>query len=298
MRGSLSGTPLLNTALLGLGAVLANFIGTTGASVLLIRPLLRANAPRVNKHARRRLLHLRRVELRRPADAARRSAALPGLPEGRPVRMDPPALEGMAARERAPARDLQRLGPDRVRARGGRAPGLAARRGDAARAARASMGGATSCSWAPWWRRSSPPATGSGARGAGWPFGVQEALLLGIAVAAYLATPARLPRGQRLRLRPDHRGRRPVRRDLRHDGARPAAAQRERGALRPRASVAVLLGLGAALELPRQRAHLSDVRRHRLRHRRHRARRQLPEGAARARPRGGEESSPRSRAAP
>ena len=32
---------------LGLGAVLANLIGTTGASVLLIRPLLRANAVEV-----------------------------------------------------------------------------------------------------------------------------------------------------------------------------------------------------------------------------------------------------------
>jgi Na+/H+ antiporter NhaD/arsenite permease-like protein len=49
VRGSLSGTPLLNTAVLGLGAVLANAIGTTGASVLLIRPLLRANASRVRK---------------------------------------------------------------------------------------------------------------------------------------------------------------------------------------------------------------------------------------------------------
>ena len=49
VRGSLSGTPLLNTALLGLGAVLANVIGTTGASALLIRPLLRANAPRLRK---------------------------------------------------------------------------------------------------------------------------------------------------------------------------------------------------------------------------------------------------------
>jgi Na+/H+ antiporter NhaD/arsenite permease-like protein len=49
VRGSLSGTPLLNTALLGLGAVLANAIGTTGASVLLIRPLLRANRARVAK---------------------------------------------------------------------------------------------------------------------------------------------------------------------------------------------------------------------------------------------------------
>jgi Na+/H+ antiporter NhaD/arsenite permease-like protein len=49
VSGSLSGTPLLNTALLGIGAVLANAIGTTGASVLLVRPLLRANAPRVRK---------------------------------------------------------------------------------------------------------------------------------------------------------------------------------------------------------------------------------------------------------
>ena len=39
----------VNTALLAIGALLANAIGTTGASVLLIRPLLRANAPRVRK---------------------------------------------------------------------------------------------------------------------------------------------------------------------------------------------------------------------------------------------------------
>jgi Na+/H+ antiporter NhaD/arsenite permease-like protein len=49
IQGSLSGTPLVNTAFLGLGAVLANAIGTTGASVLLIRPLLRANKPRQQK---------------------------------------------------------------------------------------------------------------------------------------------------------------------------------------------------------------------------------------------------------
>jgi Na+/H+ antiporter NhaD/arsenite permease-like protein len=49
VQGSLSGTPLANTGLLALGAVLANFIGTTGASVLLVRPLLRANQSRVNK---------------------------------------------------------------------------------------------------------------------------------------------------------------------------------------------------------------------------------------------------------
>lgn len=49
VRGSLSGTPLVNTGLLAFGAVIASFVGTTGASVLLIRPLLRANAPRVRR---------------------------------------------------------------------------------------------------------------------------------------------------------------------------------------------------------------------------------------------------------
>ncbi len=43
VRGNLHGSPLLNTGLLALGAVLASFMGTTGASMLLIRPLIRAN---------------------------------------------------------------------------------------------------------------------------------------------------------------------------------------------------------------------------------------------------------------
>jgi len=49
VRGSLAGTPLSNTALLAIGAVLANAIGTTGASMVLIRPLLRANKSRRDK---------------------------------------------------------------------------------------------------------------------------------------------------------------------------------------------------------------------------------------------------------
>lgn len=49
VRGTLAGTPGLNAALLALGAVLASFIGTTGASMVLIRPLLRANSVRARK---------------------------------------------------------------------------------------------------------------------------------------------------------------------------------------------------------------------------------------------------------
>lgn len=49
VRGSLAGTPLANTRLLAIGAALANLAGTTGASALLIRPLLRANQSRQSK---------------------------------------------------------------------------------------------------------------------------------------------------------------------------------------------------------------------------------------------------------
>ena len=52
IKGEFAGTPAGNTAFLAVGAVLANLIGTTGASMLLIRPYIRAN------HRRRHHAHL------------------------------------------------------------------------------------------------------------------------------------------------------------------------------------------------------------------------------------------------
>jgi Na+/H+ antiporter NhaD/arsenite permease-like protein len=43
VRGNLHGSPALNTALMAIGAVLASFMGTTGAAMLMVRPLIRAN---------------------------------------------------------------------------------------------------------------------------------------------------------------------------------------------------------------------------------------------------------------
>jgi Na+/H+ antiporter NhaD/arsenite permease-like protein len=48
LHGALVGSPFVNTAFLAIGAVLGSIVGTTGASVLLIRPLLRANARRAH----------------------------------------------------------------------------------------------------------------------------------------------------------------------------------------------------------------------------------------------------------
>jgi Na+/H+ antiporter NhaD/arsenite permease-like protein len=49
LRGDLAAHPGTNTAFLAVGAGLASFIGTTGASMLLIRPLLQTNAERRHK---------------------------------------------------------------------------------------------------------------------------------------------------------------------------------------------------------------------------------------------------------
>lgn len=49
IRGDLRGGLALNIGILAVGAVLASVMGTTGASMLLIRPLIRANAHRQHK---------------------------------------------------------------------------------------------------------------------------------------------------------------------------------------------------------------------------------------------------------
>jgi len=46
LEGDVPATPITNAAFLGAGAVLASFLGTTGASMLLIRPLLQTNQER------------------------------------------------------------------------------------------------------------------------------------------------------------------------------------------------------------------------------------------------------------
>jgi len=46
IEGRLVGRPGLNASIFAIGAVIANFIGTTGAAMLLIRPVLKANAAR------------------------------------------------------------------------------------------------------------------------------------------------------------------------------------------------------------------------------------------------------------
>jgi Na+/H+ antiporter NhaD/arsenite permease-like protein len=48
VKGNFRGTPVTNGALLAIGTVLASVVGTTGAAMILIRPVLRANAARLH----------------------------------------------------------------------------------------------------------------------------------------------------------------------------------------------------------------------------------------------------------
>jgi Na+/H+ antiporter NhaD/arsenite permease-like protein len=51
LRGDLAATPLTNSVFLALGGVLASLVGTTGASMLLVRPMLQTNSERTRvKH--------------------------------------------------------------------------------------------------------------------------------------------------------------------------------------------------------------------------------------------------------
>jgi len=49
VTGSFSGTPIVNTLMLFIGTMMSSWIGTTGASMVMIRPVLKANKTRHNK---------------------------------------------------------------------------------------------------------------------------------------------------------------------------------------------------------------------------------------------------------
>lgn len=49
IKGDIEASPLTNALILGLGFILASFMGTTGAAMLLIRPLLEINKQRTHK---------------------------------------------------------------------------------------------------------------------------------------------------------------------------------------------------------------------------------------------------------
>jgi Na+/H+ antiporter NhaD/arsenite permease-like protein len=110
VSGELRGNAATNTEILGVGTLAASVIGTTGASMILIRPLLRANEGR--RHPVHVVIFFIRLQHRRGIDAARRPAALRRLPARRRLLLD--REEPLATdrdRGRHPARGLHRARP-------------------------------------------------------------------------------------------------------------------------------------------------------------------------------------------
>ncbi len=155
-RGTLAGTPGLNTGLLGdRGAASPRWSGPPAR-----RCSSSARAPRQlgaqAQGPRRRLLHLRGEQRGRPAHAARRPAALPRLPARRAVPLDAAPLARVALRERRAAGALLRGGLDHLPQGGPRDAGRPRRgRGRSTRSRSTSPGRTTSCSW-PAWSRGAP----------------------------------------------------------------------------------------------------------------------------------------------
>ena len=106
IEGDLPAHPLTNATFLAVGAVLASFIGTTGAAMLLIRPLLETNRER--KHVEHTVIFFIFVVCNCGGCLLPlgRSAAVPGLPAGRGFPLDAEPLEGVAVRQRRVAGDL------------------------------------------------------------------------------------------------------------------------------------------------------------------------------------------------
>ncbi len=202
IRTDFAGTPRANVAMLFVGAVLANLMGTTGASMLLIRPFMRLNAGRLKPyHIVFFIFIVSNVGGALTPD--RRPAAVPRLPPRRPVLLD----------RRAP---LVHLAPDRPRRcwRSSTSSTAATRTRAAASApsssaTRTSSRASTPTTSTPSTPRSTSPSTaGAASAGSrltvalvfvdpnviagvpdlhalGSPLGIREILMLGVAFLAY-----------------------------------------------------------------------------------------------------------------
>ena len=106
IEGDLPAHPLTNAVFLGVGGLLASFIGTTGAAMLLIRPLLETNRER--KHVAHTVVFFIFIVCNCGG------CLLPlgdpplflGYLMGVPFLLDAAALEGVAVRQRRAAGDL------------------------------------------------------------------------------------------------------------------------------------------------------------------------------------------------
>src|SRR5512143_2730377 len=126
LEGDVPATPRTNAAFLGLGAILASFVGTTGASMLLIRPLLQTN------RERKRVAHTVVFFIFLVSNIGGCLTPLGDPPLLLGYRLDVPPPAAMVLHHGPRAGRVRRVGPSRVRRRGAGGPAARRRRGEAA----------------------------------------------------------------------------------------------------------------------------------------------------------------------
>ena len=112
VSGDIRGTPWNNAAILALGTVMASIVGTTGAAMILIRPLIRANVGAPTQHPCVCFFHHSGGQCRRRIESAGRPAAVRRLPAMASTSSGPRDISWLADRCSWPAsllRDVLRV---------------------------------------------------------------------------------------------------------------------------------------------------------------------------------------------
>src|SRR3990172_5377038 len=246
LKGTIRGTPAVNCTFLGVGAVIANLLRTTGAAMLLIRPLLRANQGRGETVPHHHLLHLRGGQHRGAAYTDRGPSPVPRVPQGGAVLLDGrESVAPLAGHGGHGNRGLLPVGPSCVP--GGRGRGTWTHPGREWTRAPLIRGIVELPSLRGGDRGGLPSdaVEGGGDGGGNRRVGVED--------------PRADPEGEPVLLPPDQGGGHPVRGDLRDDDPRPVDPFGPRRGAGGGPAVALLLGGGDTVELPGQRPHVSDL---------------------------------------
>ena len=96
LEGDLAGSPRINVGLLLIGTMLSSWIGTTGASMLMVRPGHQDECLEKTEKPHHGVLHFSDLQYWRLPDSDRRSAAADGIYARHSFFLEPASLAGSA----------------------------------------------------------------------------------------------------------------------------------------------------------------------------------------------------------
>ncbi len=94
LEGDLAGSPRINVGLLLIGTMLSSWVGTTGASMLMVRPVIKMNAWRKTEKPHYGIFYFPDLQYRRLPYTHRRPASVNGLYAWSSVFLEPAFAAG------------------------------------------------------------------------------------------------------------------------------------------------------------------------------------------------------------